>query len=312
MWAEESSPIDFNYGGSVVIRVMVRSLVVLVLTGALGVVLAAPDAIGVVTANGTFRVDSAPVRGTATLFEGVLVETSSSPSSVRLVSGAEVRLGSASRARVYKDHLVLERGEGRMNQARYPIYALGLRIAIESGDGKAGVAVRGTNLVDVSALAGAVRVATAEGTLLARLEPGRALEFEPPAAGASAPFSVKGCVTTDGVHFLLKDTTANVTFELRGENLGSYAGQHVDVAATGLKGVQPPEGAAQVVQVNRIYRLAGSCPVPASTAPGSGSTKTAGLSGTSKAIIAGVAVAAVAGVATVGLTGNESDSTVSR
>jgi hypothetical protein len=295
-----------------VIRLIVNTILVL-LVGAYLSVSAAPDAIGIATARGGFFLDRSPVQGNTTLFDGGVLETNSYPSVVRLQDGSEMRLGSTSRGRIYRDRLVLEKGEGQIDKAsNFRFEALGLRILPDSSGTKARVALLSNQRVAVSALAGTLRVTTAEGTLVARLEPGRALEFEPQVAGAAAPFSVNGCVAADGSRFVLKDATANVSFELRGQNLEQYAGQHVQITATELKGVQPGEGATQVIQVTRIYRLAGSCAVPPSAAKGSSggaaAAKTAGMSGTTKVVIAGVAIAAVAGGTVVGLTGGDSAS----
>ena len=294
------------------IRLIVNTILVL-LVGAFLSVSAAPDAIGIATARGGFFMDRSPVQGNTTLFDGGVLETNSHPSVVRLQDGSEMRLGSSSRGRIYRDRLVLEKGEGQIDKAsNFRFEALGLRILPDSSGTKARVALLSNQRVAVSALAGTLRVTTAEGTLVARLEPGRALEFEPQVAGAAAPFSVSGCVAADGSRFVLKDTTANVSFELRGQNLEQYAGQHVQITATELKGVEPGEGATQVIQVTRIYRLAGSCAVPPSAAKGSSggaaAAKTAGMSGTTKVVIAGVAIAAVAGGTVVGLTGGDSAS----
>jgi hypothetical protein len=229
------------------------------------------------------------------------LETYATSSTVKLEGGAEMRLGSSSRGRVYKDRLVLESGEGQVtNAGGYHLVAGGLRIFPGSSSARTHVAVRPTGHVTVSALAGSLTVSTAEGTLLARLEPGRALEFETQAAGAAPPFSVEGCVSAVESRFLLTDRTAGVSFELRGPGLAQYAGQHVQIAATDLKGVRPGPGASQVIQVSSVKRTAGSCAVPAA-----GAKKPAGGSGGKKAVIAGVAIAAAAGGVTLGLTGDE-------
>jgi hypothetical protein len=318
-----------------VIRMIVTTMLVL-LIGAFMSMSAAPDTIGIATARGGFSVDRTRVQGNATLFEGGVLETDSTPSVVRLQSGSEMQLGSTSRGRIYKDRLILEKGEGQIDKASgFRFEALGLRIIPDSSGTKARVALLGTERVAVAALAGTLRVTTAEGTLVARLEPGRSLEFEPQAAGAEAPFNVTGCVTAVGSRFVLKDATANVVLELRGQNLDQYAGQRVQIAAIELKGVQPGEGAAQVIQVTRITRMSGSCAVPLPAAKessgGAEAGKTGSEVGTAKAsrtpvevltsagkavgkavathaVIAGVAVAAVAGGVTLGLAGSDSES----
>jgi hypothetical protein len=295
-----------------VTRLIVNTMLLL-LVGAFLSASAAPDAIGIATARGGFSMDRTRVQGNATLFDGGVLETDLASSLVRLQSGSEMLLGSTSRGRIYKDRLVLEKGEGQIDKASdFRFEALGLRILPDSSGTKARVALLGTGRVVVSALAGTLRVTTAEGTLVARLEPGRALEFELQVAGAVAPFSVSGCVTAASNRLVLKDATANVSFELRGQNLEQYTGKHVQISAVELKGVQPGEGATQVIQVTRIYLLTGSCAVPPVAAKGSSggaaAGKTASKAGTTKVVIAGVAIAAAAGGTALGLTGSDSAS----
>ena len=288
---------------------MIVSTLLMLLVGAFLSAPAAPDAIGIATARGGFFLDSSPVQGNTTLFDGGVLETKSFPSVLTLQSGSEIRLGSASRGRIYRDRLVLEKGEGQMDKAsNFRFEALGLRVLPDSSGTKAHVTLLGNQRVVVSALAGNVRVTTGEGILVARLEPGSALEFEPQVAGASAPFNVSGCVAVEGVQFVLKDATANVSLELRGMDLGQYAGQRVEITGTELKGVRPAAGITQVIQVTKIARLGGSCPIPTAAAK---PAKAAGMAGTTKVVIAGVAVAAVTGGVVLGLTGGDSP-TVSR
>jgi hypothetical protein len=292
-----------------VTRLTVNTMLLL-LVGAFLSASAAPDAIGIATARGGFSMDKTHVQGNATLFDGGVLETGLASSLVRLQSGSEIQLGSTSRGRIYKDRLVLEKGEGQIDKAsNFRFEALGLRILPDSSETKARVALLGTERVAISALAGTLRVTTVEGSLVARLEPGRALEFEPQVAGAIAPFSVSGCVAAAGNRFFLRDATANVSLELRGQNLEQYAGKHVQISAVELKGVQPGEGATQVIQVTRIYLLTGSCAVPPAAAKGSSGGAVAGKPASkTKVVIAGVAIAAVAGGTALGLTGSDSGS----
>jgi hypothetical protein len=78
-----------------------------------GVALAAP-AIGIVTASGHFSVEGSQVWGNATLFDGTMVETSSASSELALRSGVKVHLGAGSRARIWQNRLVLEKGAAQL------------------------------------------------------------------------------------------------------------------------------------------------------------------------------------------------------
>jgi len=270
--------------------------------------------IGVATAPSAFRVDRATVQGNATVFDGTTLETMNSDSAVRLNNGASVKLGAGSRAKLFTDRLVLERGEGRLERAAgVKIETQNLLISLEGASPAAAVSVSKPGSVRVAALAGGVNVRTTEGVLIARLEPGTALELQPQ-AGASAPISVSGCLSSQfGNKFTLKDETANVTFEVRGTDLAKYAGQRVAIKASAIPQVTGDKGTSQVVQVLEIKVLGGGCPTPiGKDASGgnksTGAAKTAAVSaGTKKAIIAGVVIAAAAGGAAVGLTGEDKE-----
>src|SRR5258707_771270 len=95
------------------------------------------SAIGVATASGHFTVERSRVYGNSTLFAGAMVATGAASSQLTLNNGARLQLGAASRARVFENKLVLERGIGQGNGPKgFEIEARGLRIAGESTDSK--------------------------------------------------------------------------------------------------------------------------------------------------------------------------------
>ncbi len=308
---------EIQNGGNSVGRLIVHTLALLLLSGALVSSFAAAPVIGIATARGGFLIDNAPVRGNATLFEGAMVETSAAPSLVQLQGGARMHLGSASRGRVYSDRLVLEKGEGQMDKAlHYRIEARSLQIMPDSSEATAHVALQGSSGITVAALAGMVRVTTAEGTLLARLEPGRALQFEPQAAGGAAPFAVTGCLAAVDNSFILKDDTAQVSFEVRAApdlELSSLAGKRIEVTATGAKG-SPPDCRGSGGDLREPGQGDRGLPAPCRRAcrrrPAANAH--AGMSGTTKAVIAGVVIGGTAGGIALGLTGAETATPISR
>jgi hypothetical protein len=295
---------------------MVGYWMALLVAGLVIVVHAAGPTIGIATGRGSFLLNNSSISGNATVFEGAVLETSSTPSVVSLQNGSRMQLGVASRAKFYGDRLVLEKGAGELETSQaYRIEAEDLRIVPESSGAATRVALREHGKVAVVAMRGSANVTKGDGTLVARLETGTALEFALQDAGASAPVSVSGCLAVSPGGFLLNDETAKVTFELRGQDLAKYAGQRVSVSAVVLRQERPGQGATQVIQATAVKVLGGSCPVPGATVPGNSrptATAKAGAAGTTgKAVIAGVAIAAVAGGAAVGLAGEEK-STISR
>ena len=289
------------------LRLTSISLILLLVVGGLTAGSAA-SAIGIATAKGSFQVDNATVSGNSTLFDGALVETGTVGTVLELDGGVRMYLGSASRAKVYRDRLILERGEGQIESAgRYKFEAGNLRILPASPEATARVALQGDSRVRVSALAGDLQVTTDTGTLLASLDPGRTLEFEPQAAGAAAPFRVSGCVQKQDGRFLLQDDTAAVSFELQGPELEEAVGQRVEILGTNVT------GASGMIRVVRFTRLPGNCVNPASSRSNSGGkTGDAGMSAGSKAIIAGVVIGAAAAGTTLALTGEDEKPSISR
>jgi len=212
---------------------------------------------------------------------------------------------------VFHDRLVLERGVSELDSGQgYWIEARGLRI-LPQGLGAAGrVLVDGSRKVQAAALAGSLRVTASDGTVVALLAPGKALEFEPQAVtGEQAPFQMTGCLEKSGAAFLLRDPISGVTEEVRGSGLEGEIGRMVEVTATVLPGVKPVEGAQEVVQVSRLVRVSAGCIVPtATTAP------PPGMSAKSKAVIAGVIVGGAGAAAAVYFTviKKETKETISR
>ncbi len=276
---------------------------------------AASPAIGVAITQGSLRVDDSRVIGNGTLFEGTTVETGDTASQLRLNDGVEMRLASGSRGRIFRDRMVLDRGAGQVeNAARFTIQAKGLHILVEGPNAAGRVAVKDDHLIQVAALRGHFRVLTADGVTLAALPAGKALEFDAQQAGASAPWSMSGCVLSQEGRFLLRDQTTGVTVELRGAGLASSVGRSVAVTGVVVPSAQPAEGASQIIQVSTVRQLEDHCvslpPAPKLPAP---KTAAAVMTGAKKAVIAGVVVAAAGAGAGIGLTrGGGEPETISR
>ena len=107
-----------------------RSLAVLILSVMPGLTIAAPPVIGTVTATGAFRLNGDTVTSNGTLTEGAVIETVRGNLSVRLSGGARLSLSAGSRGKLYRDHIVLEKGEtaGWRTESHFTLEALGLTI----------------------------------------------------------------------------------------------------------------------------------------------------------------------------------------
>ncbi len=273
--------------------------------------------LGVVIAKGSFYLDTSPVAGNATVFEGAVIETGKATSQLRLKNGARMLLAADSRGVVYRDRLVLERGGSQLDRlAGYSVEALSLKIQPAGAGSSARVDVENAHQVRVSALNGRVDVSNRAGVLVARLGAGEALSLGTQAAGAAAPSTITGCLESADGKLTLVDETSSVKFILEGSDAGRHVGSRVEVLGT----VKPESADSNIVRVNNIRQLSKKCTTRAAAAAAGGSAvdatgkttgtagktagtaaktagaagKAAGLSVTTKAVIAGVVVAGAA------------------
>jgi len=280
-----------------------RLLVVLALCAAVPLAFASSPAIGLVAVNGSLEVDHSRVWGTATLFDGNLIETGISASHLQLQNGVSMRLASDSRARVYQSRLVLEKGIGQLESLNYRIEAASLRVTAEPG-AIARVQLAGPNRVIVAARNGSVHVSNNEGVLVAALASGREMSFEPQAAGASAPTKVSGCLVSKDGKFIVVDRTTNVTMEVQGTGLTPELGNQVEI--TGIAEGTPPTvaGASQLITATSVNRVAkGGCASVAKKLGTSGAAAGAAAGATAAGLSTGATVAIIGGVAAAGTVG---------
>ena len=274
-----------------------KSLISLILAGSLTITQAAGPALGVAIAKGGFQIDGSPVSDNATLFGGSIVETSQASSRLQLNGGARVELSPRSRAKVFSDHLSLEKGVGELASKDYQIEAQTLRIATDAAKTVARVRIDSSKNVMVAAVNGPVRVYNEIGMLVANVKPGVPLVFQAQAA-APAASERTGCLTRskeDPTKFVLVDQLANITVEVRGTGLAEQVGNQVKISGTAFRSATPVAGASQVIQATTVELVTrGGCTVvPA--APSTAAAKTGGMSNGAKIAIAVVAVGGAAG-----------------
>src|SRR5579863_801530 len=203
-----------------ILRPLVRATMVLWAIGAISCLCAANSAIGTAVANGSFQVDHSAVWGNTTVFDGSVIETSTASSQLQLRGGVQMRLAANSRATVYQDKPVLETGYGQLESAAgYEIDAGTLRISPAGRDTVTRIRLADDRRVTVAAVRGVVRVANETGLLVAKVEAGSSLDFEPQAAGASAPTRVSGCLLQKSGRFIIADQTTNLILEVQGTGL---------------------------------------------------------------------------------------------
>jgi hypothetical protein len=209
-------------------------------------------AIGTASARGDMRVDQYKVNGNATLFDGSVVETDQATADLRLDKGVAVTMSTGSRATLYRDHLVLQKGVSELSSSsQFRVDASNLRVTPNASDSRGVVAVKQGDTVEVAALTGSFGVTNDKGALLARVVPGHPLSFSLQAgAGAASsgaqPFEGTGLLSkeADG-NFLL--TVGEVKFQIVGTDLDKSVGKKVTIKGTTAPDQAPADGAIMVV-----------------------------------------------------------------
>jgi hypothetical protein len=238
-------------------RTLTRAILMLLAGSAAVWLMAAGTSIGIAVTKGGFLVDHAHISGNATLFDGSSVETATAASRLQLNNGVVVRLDADARATVYQRRLILERGVGQMESAGLPnhgyeVEARSLHISPSTNDTVTRISLLNARQVQVGALRGAVRVTNSTGLLVARLEAGNSMSFEPDEAGASVPTRASGCLVGKDGKVILSDQTTNVVLELQGKDLDSQIGNRIQITGTAVKDSPPVSGAPQVIRVTEV------------------------------------------------------------
>jgi len=274
---------------------MSKTILSLITVSGLFLLSAATSSIGFVRSAGDFRVDGSVVHGNTTVFDGDVIETAAARSVVQL-NGVQLTLAPESRAKVYSDRTVLEKGIGMLRDAdKHVFQAASLQIAPTAKDSVVQVDMLGASRVSVFAFSGTAQVRNTSGLLIASLNPGMALDFDtPPQAGGNTAVKMTGTVTEKDGKFFITDTTTNVTAEIRGTDLSKSVGKKVEINGSIIPGATPAPGASEVVQVTHSHILGAAA--AGGAAAGAGAAAAAGLStGAIVAIVGGVAVAGTLG-----------------
>jgi len=260
---------------------------------------AASPAIGLVVANGSFQLDHSKVWASATLFDGNVIETNVSSSQLQLNKGVHLRLAAETRARVYESRLVLEKGIGQLESANYRIEAASLQVEADKPGATARVQLTGPNRVVVAARDGSVRVSNADGVLVAKLDSGREMTFEPQEGGTVT--KVSGILALKDGKFIVVDRITNVTMQVQGAGLEAEVGNLVEITGTVDSAAPTVAGASQLIDVTSIKRLTKSARPAAAGAAGAAGAGAAGAA--AGGLSTGAIVAIVGGVAAAGTLG---------
>ena len=235
-----------------------KSVVVAMMLFLSSFAVAATPAIGTVSARGEMRVDGYTVRDSATVFDGSTVETSDVGAVLRLGNGTEVKLAADSRGTLFRNRLVLLRGETELSTSNpFQLEASGLDVSPSAPNTSGIVSLSPVNTVEVAALTGELRVRDSRGVLLASVNPSSAISFsvgpgavEGQAAGAQAQtFSDVGVVSLVNGHYYLTSSFTGVKYEITGKDLDKYVGDKVVINGTVRAGTSAKPESVEVSSI---------------------------------------------------------------
>ncbi len=281
--------------------------------------LAGVTPIGMATSDGDIEIGRVRMPGLATLYDGAVVETMSSPVRLSLRNGAVVRLGGDAKATIHADSLYLERGVGQIDTTGdYAIRARSITVTPTSHPARARLQLSTDGALQVAALSGSFEIRHAGMSSV--MAAGRSLSFAADLgeAGAAAPSQFKGCLVKSDKTYLLHVESSKTVVALQGGSITAKTGDRVTVVGKPDAASAPVAGADQVIQVLRLTVDGHGCSnksvAAAAGAAGAGaagaSGAAVGISATTIAVV-GVAAAAAALIPTLALTGDSSGSSTS-
>ena len=281
--------------------IKLQSTIALFTCACLVSVAASPSSVGFVVTNGQAQVDGSLVHGNSTLFQGSLVRAGSATSDLMFPGGSNLVLQPDSSVRVYREYAVLQSG-AVIQRGSHGLVADGLKISSLSSQGAVVVGMKDRLHLEVAARGGPAEVRSATGTLVARLETGKALSFavqdspqtqtpSPTTSGQPLPptgaqITLHGILRKDHAgrygHYLLTDLATKVTYELQGSELEDQVGAQVEVVGS-IFDSPPAQGASKVLSVSDIHQMpltelpgATTATAPPATPPAAGPSTPAG------------------------------------
>lgn len=209
--------------------------------------------LGVAVSQGNFEIDHSVVQGNANFQENSRIVTRAAPGRLQFNNGTRGVIGADSRVVVHAERMELEAGLAAVRSPRFRILAAEYTVTPQ-GAAQAIVQLDGGKVL-VSSEGGEVAVSNRGGVLLARVQPGRALAFEPN-GGPPGSLTASGVLRREGTKFLLKDELTSLQLELIARpgvvEFAPETGRRVRVSGS----PQASLGAnVQVVQVARLERL---------------------------------------------------------
>ena len=137
--------------------------------------------IGSVVARGELLVDGYSIKGSGTAFDGTVVETgpeAQSGADLLLGNGTRITLHSNSHGTLFRDHLILDRGEAEISaSAPYRVQIDTLVVRTTESNSGARIAIGAGRTIDVFAKEGPLEVIGSRGEILSSIGPHKAQDF---------------------------------------------------------------------------------------------------------------------------------------
>lgn len=248
--------------------------------------------IGIATSAGDIEIGHVRMPGPATLYEGALVETGSSPAQVSLRNGVVVHLSSEATATIHVDSVSLERGASQVDAPRdYLIRARAVTFTSTSQPSRARLQVLEDGTLQMAAILGSFDVHLPGVASVGKVMAGTSLTFARGAAkeGTMPTAQVKGCLAKSEKGYLLQDEGSKTVFTLMGGSIHGKSGDRVTVTG---------KADGTVVTVLRLTIDGHGCPAQAVFAA-AGAKPARGI-GSKVATVAGVATASTPRIAIIG------------
>ncbi len=217
--------------------------------------------IGTVSARGNMRIDTYPVQGNATLFDGSVVETGQASADVRLNQGTKITMSSNSSGTLYSDHLVLKQGEGELAASKsFQLDANRIRVTPNQPNSRGLVTIRPDNSVEVASLSGSFGVRSDNGVMLANIGPGHVVSFAMQEGASPTAFYGVGLVSYEnGTYYLTTDE--NVKYVLTCKEFHHFVGDKVVVSGNIQGGTGQPGSTGNMLCVKSMDINGGNGPM---------------------------------------------------
>jgi hypothetical protein len=233
--------------------------------------------IGIAASAGTFTIAGVKSTGTATVFNGDALTTDGVASRVHLSNGTDLMMAPHSTGAIFSDHINLTAGtvSGQID-GRYRVVTTGLVILPRDAKTEAQVQVA-NNRVAVAIPKGNADIATTQGTLVAHMMPGNAMNYQ--AVGNDTAVQAVGVLNQQDGHYLIRDRFTNVVSELSGNIPASYVDKLVRVTGDLSTTSSNVKQVDRLIMVKQIKRSDATSSVPCEKDPGGSVAKEMAVNG---------------------------------